>query len=289
MPETYEWVDADGEVFDLDTDGARVLQGVDGRFMPPVELLEQEIPLQPGAILRNVKTKVREVTLPIVFTAPDEVELRQRIRAWAVRFDPNRGDGALRVRNADGYRRELPCRYSDGLSLTEDGDTAGPTFQKAVLVFRSHTVYWTDGEDHEATFTTEVDEPVPFFPFFPIRLLPSELFKSVMVRNVGDAPAWPVWTITGPADSPLLIRNDTTGKKIEINRALATAETVTIDTRPRVKSVTDNTGANLYSLLTVDSALFELAAGENIVLAALGGTTLDTEVLLSYRNRYFTA
>ena len=37
--------------------------------MPPVELVEEEIPFQPGAHLRLVKTKVREVSLPVAFMA----------------------------------------------------------------------------------------------------------------------------------------------------------------------------------------------------------------------------
>lgn len=287
--ETTDWIDADGAAYSLDTGGVKVLQGVEGRYMPPVDHVEQEVPLQPGARLRRVKTKVREVTLPVAFTAADESGLRTMLRTWAYRLLPDRGDGQLRVMAPGGGQRVLFCRYSDGLEIVQDPGNATRRLQKAVLVFRAHDPYWQDAADTTLTFTSEDhDSSGSFFPFFPLTLLASESFVTVTITNGGDVSAWPVWRITGPAANPVVLRNTTTGKRLEVARDVGTGEVITIDTRPGVKTVRLNDDTNLYGDLSVDSALWELVRGGNVVAVEFAGATDATRVDLSYRQRYLT-
>jgi Phage tail protein len=53
------------------------------------------------------------------------------------------------------------------------------------------------------------------------------------VSNDGDIAAWPVLTITGPADNPI-ITNDTTGEGFVITSSIPAGVTVTIDSRTGV-------------------------------------------------------
>jgi hypothetical protein len=283
--DTISWVDADGTVHPLtDEDGAAPLLGADGRFMPPVGLVMEEVPGQPGARLRHVKTLSREYAQPVMFHAADEDALRDLLRTWLHRLNPDRGDGALRVANSGGGSRELACRYAAGMGLVEDGDTAGPDWQKAMLVFAAADPYWHDVSDVTDEFTIDA-EPVTFFPFFPLRLAGSEVFADATVMNGGDVATWPVWEIHGPTVD-LRLRNLTTGKSLAITHAHGAGETIEIDTRPGVKTVVMDDGMNLYGMMDAGSSLWPLERGANAIQVEMSGATEDSRVVLRYKRRW---
>src|ERR1044072_842155 len=132
MAETLSWVDADGTEHPFTSSAARVLKGMEGRFMPPVELVEEEVPFQPGAHLRLVKTKVREVSIPVAFMAADASALRTSLRGWLSDLNVDRGAGRLRVTSPAGDTRDLNAIYAGGMEIVEADDTAGAAWQKAV-------------------------------------------------------------------------------------------------------------------------------------------------------------
>lgn len=287
MGETLSWVDADGTEHPFTSSAARVLKGMEGRFMPPVELVEEEVPFQAGAQLRLVKTKVREVSLPVAFMAADASALRTALRGWLSDLNVDRGAGRLRVTSPTGDTRDLNAIYAGGMEIVEADDTAGATWQKAVLVFRAHDPYWYDQNDITQSFALDLDQ-APFFPFFPLVLNSSEVFSSASVDNGGDVDAWPTWTITGPGADPA-IRNLTTGEIIDLTHTLGAGESVEIDTRPGAKTVVDQDGNSLYSSLSSDSALWALQPGPNTISVEISAATADTNIVLRYKRRYLGA
>lgn len=306
--ETLSWIDADGDETQLDgSDGATVLTAVAGRFMPPFQMVEDEIPFQPGARLRRVKTKVREVVLPMIFRGVDEADLREVMRAWAVRFSPDRGPGVLRATGpvigtdiAELFldeapvitdplveTRDLNCIYTGGLEAVEDlRGTKGLTWQKVVAVFRAHDPYWYDADDTTALF--ELPPAVPFFPFFPLTLSSSEVVATVTLTNDGDVEAWPVWTITGPCAEGFKLRNVTTGDVTTVEAEIFDGQTVEIDTRPGYKTVTRYDGANLFGYLSDDSSLWPLAVGDNEIRVEVTEASHDTNAVIAYKRRFYT-
>lgn len=286
MSETLTWIDADGNSYDLSGQTDREwLLGTQGRFMPPFRFVENEVPLQPGARLRTVKTLPREVDIPLLFKAASETALRTLVRDYLHRFNPGRGDGKLRVTAPGGDQRELNCRYAGGMQLVEAGEKFGFR-QRMVLTFRAFDPYWYATSDTTDTYTTGT--PATFFPFFPLRLTSSTIFASPTINNTGDVECWPVWTITGPGSS-IALRNLTTDKLISLSTTLAAGETITIDTRPGKKTVTKNDGTNLYGDLSSDSELWPLERGNNSVQIEMSSATSASQVVISYRLRYLGA
>lgn len=51
---------------------------------------------------------------------------------------------------------------------------------------------------------------------------------SMVVSNLGDSPAYPVFTITGPVNTPTIF-NATTGQQFQVNAVIAAGSTVTVD------------------------------------------------------------
>lgn len=281
VAEAVEWVAADGTTTALSVDWDAF-----GRFMPPIRRNEETVPLQPGARLRDAVHDVREVLLTLILTGVDESALRASLRSLTATFDPSRGDGKLRVTAPDSVQRELTCRYSGGLELSERlGDDSGPGWQEVPALFRAVDPYWYDTSSTVQTFTSGT--PQTFFPIFPIRLSSSTVFSSTAVDNTGDVAAWPVWTITGPGTN-LVLRNLTTGKTLAMTYTLAAGQTITVDTRPGAKTVTLNTGANLYQYLTSPPHLWSLRRGSNTVQVELSSVTSASSVALSYKRGFLT-
>jgi hypothetical protein len=263
------------------------LWGVLGRGMPKFDFVEYELPSTDGADLREVLVQPREVTVPLYVEGDNGPNLVELLRSLAARLNPLRGDGILRTVRADGSTRELVCRYAGGLELAETQTESGTRWQRAVLVFRaSSDPLWRDVVDVSEYVTTTLEGS--FFPIPPVVLLASAVYAEAVVDNTGDGTAWPVWTIAGPG-SGITLENLETGETFTLNVTLAAGEFVVIDTRPGSKSVVDGaTGENLYGSVTAHD-LWGLIPGAQTVRVAIGETTEETSVLLTYRRRYLTA
>jgi hypothetical protein len=276
-----EWIDADGGSTTLDVEW-----NVQGRGMPPMAFEEDRVPERPGSRLRAVRHGARDMTLNVWITAATSAALRTLLRSLIPKFDATRGDGRIRVTSELGDQREITCRYAGGLELAENlGSTSALQLQRAPIAFRAFAPYWTDVSDTTVTYTTGT--PATFFPFFPLRLSSSEVFAQGTVTNGGDVQTWPVWTITGPG-SAIVLRNQTSGKLLSLTITLGSSETLVIDTREGVKTVTKNDGSNLFSALSATSSLWPLLRGVNAVQVEMSGGTAATQVGLAYRPRYLT-
>lgn len=261
--------------------------GVTGRFMPPVEHVEDPVYGQAGTRLRAVSVAARDVNLPLTIIGDDETAVRSRLRTLVRMFNPQRGDGRLRVTAADGTVRELVCRYFEGMEGRESRDEMGQTFQRAVLVLRAADPYWYDTAPQSQTYTTGQAGSFLGSPFFGLRLNSETIFGSQVVANDGDVETWPVWTVHGPCTS-ITLSNDTTGQTISLPITLTATQTVTIDTRPFRKTITRDDGTNLYGSLTAASALWSLPVGDSTVTISLPGATTDSYVTLNYARRWLT-
>lgn len=259
--------------------------GVTGRFMPPIDRVEDTVFGQAGTRLRAVNVGARDVSLPLTVIGGDEVAVRTKLRALIRTLNPQRGDGRLRVTAADGTVREMVCRYSEGMEGEESRDDTGKVFQRAVLVLRAADPYWYDTTAQSQTYNLG---PIrTFFPILPLRLASESIFGSQVVTNDGDVETWPVWTVHGPCTS-ISLSNDTTGETINLPITLTATQTVTIDTRPFRKTVRRDDGINLYGSLTPTSSLWSLPLGGSTVTISLPGATGDSYVTLNYARRWLT-
>ncbi len=263
--------------------------GVEGRFMPPVRIEAEALPQQHGARLRQVRFEPRDVTLPLTVIGLEESAVRRKLRELLRAFNPCDGDGLLRATSADGQTRELACRYSAGLEGEESRDSMGRTYQRAAVVLRALDPFWRDADEQRATYTVGVAVGFladPFLRSSPL-LTPDRILGTQRIRNDGDLPAEPVFTVVGPA-SAFTLTNQRTGERIAYTAPLAAGEQVTIDTRAGRKSVLRSDGTNLYGNLSLDSVLWDVDPGDSTVELALPGATTATFLTLAYRRRWLS-
>jgi len=301
----------------IDPDGVETVvpttRGLSGRLMPPVGTTEAALPSADGSRLRAVRFGSRQVVVPIWLESPDLGAHRQLLRDWARRLNPRRGDSRLRVAiGASTFTygdeglvvggpssapstagtftatvRELTVRYVGGFGL----DESYPHFTEASLLFTAPDPWWYDAEPQVVQFAIAATPP----PFFPIPNADSGSFLTLAastislaqdVTNYGDAEAWPVWTVYGPADN-VRIQNTTTGQALFFDEALASDEVLVIDTRPGVKSVTKD-GVNRFDGLTQDSVLWAIGTGGAAVNVQMPGATVQSSARLSYALRWLS-
>ncbi|MCP3738821.1 phage distal tail protein [Rossellomorea sp. BNER] len=284
MADKISWFDANGTEHVFNTD-IKVLDGMNGHFMPPISFVEEQVPFHEGSKLRQVRVEPRDVDIPVYIEYKNEIELRQKMRKTLRIFNPLKADGKLKVFAPDGSQRELFCRYSTGLEGREDVDEKGFYWQKIILVFHAFDPFWYDTVTKVETFTT--GQPATFFPFFPLRLSASSVFADATIDNTGDVESYPEWIIKGAGEN-IVLRNLTTGQLLQLNTSLQVGESITIDTRPNKQTIRKSDGTNLFYTISDESSLWSLEAGLNNIRIEMGNSTADSSVQLSYKNRYWS-
>lgn len=285
--EGWIWYSANGRhVIDLTqfVEGFEKIRGGTGIGGPPVRIQRELVPEMAGARTLTVQHDVNEVTLPIYASAVSRSELHEMLERLVIAMDPTQGDGMLRHVRLDGDYRELQCRCVDGLRGDNDG-LQGPNSKLLQLVFQAaDEPYWLGPE---VTRGFIGNEPTSWFPLMPLRLSSSVVIGDVSIESQSQVPAFPVWTIMGPGTAPR-IENRTTGQVLELaDVELEAGETLVIDARPYKKSVRGPDGSNWYRYLT-QRQMWALQPGINNVFLNLGGSTEDSYVSLSYRQRMLT-
>jgi phage-related protein len=290
MVQTFQWIDPTGQTTDL-----VVSWDLNGRWMPPVSFITDKLPGRNGDVLRHTRLEPRVVTLPVNVSATCTTgnplaDVQTSLSNLVYAMLPTRGDGKLRVTNANGQQFDLTCRYSGGLEMPEKfGQTSSRNYQKATLSFIANDPVWT------STSTTIIDytsaSAVPFFPFFPLHLSTSQIVVSTFVTNPGTMESWPIWTIYGPGSNILLVQQDT-GEIMDFSNSggltIPLGESIIIDTTPGVKTVTlGSDGSNLWKYLTDNSSLWAIPAGGAQIQLQMAGTTPGNSVMrLSFVSRY---
>ncbi len=273
------WIAADGAVWDLGAgQTVEALAGLAGTGMPTQDQTFVQSGVGHGATLARTRHAAREIPVPVRLDRVD-------VAAFATALDPDNGDGRLVYSNPDtGTDRVVTCRYASGMEIVHDL----PRLRRPVLVFRTTTPdpFWNDVDDTVHTYA--IGDLGLWMPFPPIAVITQDVLSSPTIVNDGDKEAWPVWTIAGPADS-VALANTSTGRSLRVAQSVADGDTLTIDTRPGVKTVLDQDGMSAFALLDeINDDLFPLAVGTNTIDVSLEGATLSSSVSIAWRRRWLT-
>jgi phage-related protein len=282
--EVISWIDGNGTEHILtNQEDISITIGPSGRFMPPIETSEENVPFQHGSRPRNTRIKAREMDFPVEINGRTQMDIRNKLRNLLRIFNPLKGDGKIISVSPDGSQREISCRYQGGLEIQESGQI----WEKFVLVLKAFDPFWYETSTKVQTFTT--GQPATFFPFFPLRLSSSSVFADTTIDNTGDVETWPEWIITGPGEN-IVLRNLSTGEVTHldhIDAVLGVGESIIINTNPFSKTITKNDGTNLFYTMTDESSLWALQEGQNSIRLELANATTDSSIQLTYRNRYW--
>lgn len=289
----FSWIDVEGIEWPLNGEtNYQVIQGPEGLYGIPVSLVTQDVPMFPGTTLKYVQLLPGNPKLPIVVYAATEEGLddARRQLKWAV--TSSRGQGRIRHTANDGTVREINCLLSKGFEGNEQPGQRSLGALWLALEFVAPDPFWYDTDFQQVPFATSGGSAfLGSTAFLPIHLSPGGVIGSATLENSGDAVAWPIWTLTGPATS-LLIVNNTTGDTLSLpnTRMAALADstkTITIDTSPVTgKTILREDGSKHFEYLDPTTALWPLAVGNNSISVTIGGSGAGTLLTLQYKRRY---
>lgn len=280
------WESPTGDVIDL-TDANSGYSSPPGRsgfgVVPREVVIDQHVD---GASLRTIQVQPRIISYPIRVQGRTYEEYLERLRRLQAAFrhpvDPLTGrprPGKLRVLLPDGSAREISAYYRGGLDAEEDplDDLILKSQVFPEVEFVAPDPYWTGGVVVSPTWRTAGGRAWFGGPL-PRVLAASQVLGEVSVLIPGDAESYPVWTITGPG-APV-IRNDSTGRewRFKASEPLDTGQVVTVDTRPDVLSVEDQTGTSLYGALEDWPDLWPLEPGVNHLTVEMVGADAHSSV-----------
>lgn len=285
------WRGGNGDLLTLTScpDGIDWQAGRSGTDMPPFETLSDPYPNGDGEIPGSTRALARTQIFPLLVHMPRWVDWREIQQRLLRALNPLDGDGTLTIYQPDSSFRVIQGRYVGGAEGQDIQDLSGLWYRKYAVALKSFDPWWTGSPVPTVRFSN-VDPPPNFLdtPFLPIKLSASQVIGGNTAVNVGDVPAYPVWTIHGPATT-IELTNNTTGETLTVDHSLTLGQSIIVDTRPLRKSVFTGAGANIYADVGPNPSLWSLVRGDNELTIAVTGSTADTVVDLDYVPRFLSA
>ncbi len=226
---------------------------------PDVRLSLPSRPQRDGGFDAESFRSVRVITLDGVAIAPDmDAHEHAKNRIGAVLSDGS-ALAELTVRERTVTRRAL-VRLSAGTKVVDKGPYS---FEFSLQVTAPDPLRQSV-ELHTATCGLPSPGPGVTFPldFSQGLRFGDPLGGGLGLTNAGTATAWPVWTVTGPCNQPV-IRNDSTGERLAFGLRLLDGDVLTVDVAAR--TVFLGGGASRRSTLLARSAWFGLPPGNTTV------------------------
>lgn len=286
---TVTWTAATGRITPLDdwVHGYLLQPGARGLDMPTYQVFSDQSPAIDGEARRGTRALPREIMLPIAIYSDDSrAAFLARKRQLLRDLNPQRGPGTLTFTEADGSARTIAAYYSSGNEGSEDLDSAGRRWTMYSCTWLAEDPYFAGAPIGKPYSVAGGGD---FYPSgVPWAVSDDQILGSgIVVTNPGDVDAFPVWTLTGPL-TEAVITNTTTGEEFTLTTTLGSTDTVVIDCRNRIKTVTLNGTTNLWPDLDDMASLWAFQPDDNIVDLAITGATSATRVSYSLTPLYLS-
>lgn len=273
-------VGSNGDTIELADDGDFILaSGVTGFGIPSTSVRIDES-AGDGGTWRHSKRGIRELDLPIVVLGSDRADVETKLRRLARLLQDRNGGTRIVANYSDGESLFINAHYVGGAE-TQFGSDASGTFCRWVVQMQAPQPYWTTANEQSFSVTTGNTGRGLLPELTKLKVSSSQTIGVVNVDNVGDVDVFPRWEIRG-AISNLIVSNGV--QSFSFPATIPAGSTYTVDTA--TGTVTNDQGANVYSLLGAAPKLFSLPPGLTTVTITGDGSTTDTRVTCYYAPRY---
>lgn len=222
--------------------GVQAIAGATGLGLPPKQVSWIE-GAGDGAVAHGRRTLARDIDLPLYILGDSRADLKQ----WTAKLARMlAAQCVLRFVDPDGTWATA-VEHVGGGDYAYGSDTAGDRELSMAITLRAGDPYFSS-----ATASSM-----------------SSVSGSVSVSNPGDAPAWPIWVMTGGTHLKV---TSPRGEVLEWNGTMGTGP-MTIDTR--AGTVLNGLGSNLYAGLAPAPRFWALPGGSSTInVVANGSVTL---------------
>ncbi|PRX39525.1 tail protein [Planifilum fimeticola] len=282
---TVSWTETPGDVVTIppqpliifdNRDGYKYLGDRSGAEMAPLSFAEYRVFGAPGSVHQFTTKDPRPIDFLIQINGANRNEIRQKVRELTAKL----ADKPLVLVEVqpEGEARYINCRLADIIGKEGKGEQ-GPSWKKVVLSFRAFDPFWY-GE--RIVVDGAGPENAGYFP------------TEVMVKNPGDAEAWPIFKLYGPITNPqvqLVDPNNDLNIYAEFKLTgftIPAGRYVVVDTRPGRKTIIFDDGQNLYQFLDPSiNQLFSIPPGEYVVDLDGGSTDANTKIVVEFQPPYW--
>jgi hypothetical protein len=253
-------------MIDANGTGLEAGPGVAGLGMPPVATQWIE-GAGDGSLYRGRRILPRDVDIPIQISAPD----RAGLEGWLSRlYTMLAAPCEIRWVLDDGEYWAVRAAYTGDSGYATGADTNGDDFLKTVITLRAGDPLWKYSRAHHIEAQVDLSRGLlDGGSLAELRVSTSQLQAEVTVDNTGDAPTWPLWEVTGPAQTLTVVAGPDAW--FEWGGTLTAGQRLVINAQAR--TVIDGTGANRYGELAAGPRFFHLPPGKSRIL--LGANSID--------------
>lgn len=240
---------------------------VQGLSLPNKDHLSVRGPRQHGAIYIDTFFRPRDFSLTLMLSGCDPQALQARHRELVRAMNPLDA-GELRITTEDERRYTLTCRPVSAMSEKRHN----PRIMEILAQFRADDPYFRTAQQ-TISFTSAIGTGLQIpFNIAANLISPTANFASPTITNNGHVPVFPTIVINGQVDAPI-IRNNTTGKQLNVAGLIPAGETLTVDMGLRTIIQTSG-GGTVNKLGDTSGDFWELEPGANALIIRDVGSTI---------------
>jgi hypothetical protein len=242
-----------------------------GFHIPPSEV-RIENSAGDGGVFRNAKRGIRNLDLPITVIGSSRADVQTKLRRLAKITQHNDGPLTVEARYTDGRRLTLEAYYVGGAE-GQWGTEAGEIWNRWVLQLRAPRPYWRSTTVQQFTVGGGGTGRGLLPQLSKLKVSSSQSLGIIQVNNQGDVASFPNYRVIGPVND-LNISDGTVGFRFA--DPILAGETIFINAE--TGQVTDQTGANRYSMLAPAPKLFRIPTGISSITIEGTDTTEATRI-----------
>lgn len=237
---------------------------------------------QDGLTYLNNTLDLKDITIEFIIIAIAEAEMIAYRNNVLKILNPKLGEGYL-VYKDDIKERRIKCIVNK-LPFFNSLNIRGWDSQVSLglIYLTANNPYWLDNIITSEQITTWIGGMN--FPLTMPTAFAMAGEKKINIINIGDAETPLEITIIGPCTNPK-IANLTTGEYIKINKILLAGESLIITTNFGNKRI-ELDGVNVFNYIDLNSTLFSLQIGDNIIEVTNDDINENSTVKINYQNRY---
>jgi hypothetical protein len=233
-----------------------------------------------GGVFRHAKRGIRNIDLPVTVLGSSRADVQAKLRRLARVTQHNAGPLVIQAQYTDGKRLTLEAYYVGG-GEGQWGEEAGEIWNRWVLQLRAPRPFWRSTTVQQFTVTGGGTGRGLLPQLSKLRVSSSQSLGTIQINNTGDVASFPTYRIIGPIQN-LSISNGTVG--FSFAEPVLEGEVIFVNTE--TGEVTDQTGANRYSILSPAPKLFRIPTGESAIFIEGTDTGPSTRIDAFYSQKF---
>ena len=276
---TYSLIGSNGDVIVFDDSNYVLEVGMSGFGIAPTAVRIEDS-AGDGGVWRHSKRVTRDVDLPITVLGTSEADVEDKLRRLSRLTQDRFGPTQLIATYDGGAELALELHYVGGAEGSW-GDDENLNYARWVLSFKAPQPFWTSTTTQSFAVQSGESGRGLLPQLSKLKVSSSSSLGVVVVSSAADVDSYPLWTITGPI-TDFTASNGT--QSFTIQGEIAAGETIYVDTE--LGTVTNTSGANVYSLLGPAPKLFPIPPGLTTIEVSGDLTDGATIIRCDYALRY---